>query len=82
MIENKSGEIALTYYQPIPKMVRVGETQYIFSVRNDLSICWIKKEHVDTILAMKKNCCGGTVKRNIFRYTTDVELRRHQFGGR
>lgn len=82
MIENENGEIAITYYQSVPKKVYVAGQLYIFGVRNRISICWIKKEHVDTVLSMKKKCCGGRTQSGVFRYTTEVELKRHEFGGR
>ncbi|MCK4825656.1 hypothetical protein KA005_58450 [bacterium] len=74
--------VPIRYYQTIPKRVNVGGEVYIFSVRNNISLCWIKKEYVDTVLSMTKTCCGGQKKSRIFRIANETEIRRHQFGGR
>jgi len=73
--------VAVRYYQTIPKHVRIGEETYIFSVRHNISLCWVKPEHVDRMLDKKKSCCGGN-KRRVFSLADEVHIRRHQFGGR
>jgi len=82
MITNDNGEVAVKYYQTIPKKIHIAGTTYVFSVRNNISLCWIQEEHVSTVLSMTKTCCGGSKKSGIFRIATETDLRRHTYGGR
>ena len=71
MIEN---DIALTYYQNTNKRVKVAGVDYIFVVKRNVNLAWVKPEHVSQVLAIKKSCCGGN-RNTVFRHTSDQELR-------
>jgi len=74
MITDDAGNVALSYYQNTNKVVTIGSTTYIFRVQRNVNLAWIQPEHVETILAMKKTCCGGR-SNGVFRYTTEQQLR-------
>lgn len=73
--------VAICYYQTIPHIIKVIDAEYAFSVRNNICLSYVKPEHVDTVLNMKKTCCGGN-KKKIYRRATDIDEKRWEFGGR
>ena len=73
--------VAVRYYQTIPKHINISGETYIFSVRNNISLCWVRPEHVDRMLATKKTCCGGN-RKTVFFLADEVHIKRHKFGGR
>jgi len=73
--------VAVRCYRTIPKHVTIAGETYIFSVQHNISLCWVKPEHVGRMLAIKKSCCGGS-KKKLFFLADEVHIRRHQFGGR
>jgi len=76
MITNSAGEVALKYYLPTGKYISLSATiEYVFVAEANISLCWVKPEHVDRILAIKKTCCGNTHK-PMFRYANETEVRR------
>lgn len=64
----------IVYYQTIQKLVTVGDEQYVFVVRHNISLCYVKPEHVEAILNMRGGCCGKK-KRGVFRRASDQEIR-------
>jgi len=80
MIANEAGMVAAKCYQSRPKKVRIDEDIYIFTVRANISMCWVRPEHLDRVLAQKKTCCGGSKKR-IFLLANDSDVRRWTQGG-
>lgn len=80
MITNDQGWVALTYYQPMPKQIEVGNTTYLFDVKAAISMAWIRPEHVDTVLEIRKQCCGGS-KQRVFRYANEDAVRIWTNGG-
>jgi hypothetical protein len=71
---------AVKHYLATPKTIRVGEVEYNFVVRAQISLAWIRPEHVADVMAIKKKCCGGQKKR-IFRWAGDDDIRRWTNGG-
>lgn len=59
MIKNAQGQIAVAYYQPVPKAIQVGNVRYIFDVKRAVSLAWVNEEHLNQILSVTKTCCGG-----------------------
>ena len=56
------GKIALRYYQPIPKYVRVGQNEYVCDVRYGVSLLLVSEEEVAPLLSVIGGCCGGQRK--------------------
>lgn len=75
MITNDAGEVAIRHYQPIQKLITVGNTSYVFIPKFNISIAWIKPEHVDTVLRMRKSCCGNR-KHKMFTITDQTHVDR------
>lgn len=65
----------ITYYQPINKFVTMGDgTQYVFSCKKDISLCYVEPKHVESLLNKRGGCCGKK-KKGIFRRATDQKIR-------
>lgn len=80
-IRNEAGQVALAYFQPSPKMVTVGKTSYVFTPQFAVSLAWVDEKDVAALLAMKKECCGGS-ENPMFRYATDGQVRTWTTGER
>lgn len=76
----ESDKVAVRYYLSAPKTVHIGEDTYNFVNKANVSIAWVKREHVDTVLAMKKSCCSGQRKTQ-FRLADVTHIRRWKAGG-
>ena len=79
-ISDENGNIAIKYYQTIPKIVKVGGSEYLFQVRANICMAWIPEEYGNIILAKTKVCCGGN-KRKVFRLANENDVRRWTVGG-
>jgi hypothetical protein len=56
------------------KLVTLGNGhQYVFSTKVNLNIAWVESEDVNTILAIKESCCGGSPKLG-YVLPTDSEM--------
>lgn len=81
-IENSVGEIAVGYYQPIPKQIQlINGHKYSFAV-NRVSLGWIPPEDVQSILAIPYGCCGQKktgafflANENYVRHFLNLELK-------
>jgi hypothetical protein len=56
------GKVALRYYQPIPKHVKVGNKDYIFQCGHGISLIFVPEEEVPPLLNFLGGCCGGRKK--------------------
>lgn len=75
MVTDENGNIAIKYYQTVPKEVTVGSVLYQFEIRANINMAWVRPEHVEAILAITKQCCGGT-RHNVFRYANENDVRQ------
>lgn len=75
-VVNDAGQVAISYYQTIPQNIQVSGKQYSFSVRNNICMAWIEPEHVDTVLAIKRQCCPGSSPKNVYRLEHLAHVRR------
>ena len=81
MVTNEDGWVALKRYQTINKLVTVGDDQYAFQTRYHICLAWVKPEHVDQVLGIMKQCCGGG-KKPMFTYASETDVKRWHVGGR
>lgn len=80
MITNEAGQVAIRRYRQADKIVSVGNAQYVFRTRANISMAWIDSEHVGAVLGMRRQCCSGA-KKPEFHYASDVDVRRWTNGG-
>lgn len=74
--KNANGEIAIAYYQPVQKLIRMGDgTQYVFMTHANICLAWVQEKHTGQLLAQKKKCCGGGGG-PMFRYANESDVRR------
>jgi hypothetical protein len=60
-IKNSDGLVALQHYttNPCTVIVEGANTSYTFVPKHNVSMAWVKPEHVDRLLAQTaKGCCG------------------------
>ncbi len=57
----KNGDIAVRRFPPNPQIVQIPGGAYLFEVRNSIAMAWVKPEHIQYILSLRKVCCGGNV---------------------
>lgn len=81
MNKNENGEVAIKYYITIPQHLVINGNEYMFMVRANICMAWVKSEDVGIVLSKIKTCCGGQTRRNIFRYASEDEIRRWENGG-
>lgn len=79
-VVNDAGEIAVSYYQTIPHTIIVSGYEYAFTVTANICMAWIKPEHVDKILGIRKACCGNSPKQ-VYRLEILDHVRRWTNGG-
>ena len=60
MITNTSGQIALVYYTPIPKVFTFNDIGKSVSldVKYGIPLIWAEPDLVPRLLALKGGCCG------------------------
>lgn len=80
MITNDDGWVALRKYRTINKVVSVGGEDYAFITRANICLAWIRPEHVEAVLQIKRVCCGGN-KKPMFSYADETAVRRWTNGG-
>lgn len=74
------GRIALSRIIALDETVSVEGHIYNFIGLNGVSLCWVKLEHADAVLAIRKICCGGTPSR-VFTYANSAQVAYWQSKG-
>lgn len=74
-VVNEAGEVALRWNRLTGKLVQVGGTEYLFRIVNNISLAWVKPEHVDGVLAIRLNCCGGTLNQSC-HLASELDVKR------
>jgi hypothetical protein len=74
--------VAVVYYQPIPKYIKVGAIEHVFSCEHGISLAWVPEEHVQPLLSHLGGCCGG--KRTVVSLANPAQVAhwRNGNGGR
>ena len=57
-------KVAIRYFQPVPKYVKIGNQEYVCEVKHGVSLLLVNEAEVPALLAAEGGCCGG--KRKIF----------------
>ena len=74
-IISDKGEVAISYFTEIQHIVRIAKTDYVFVPKRHVCMAWIKPEHVDEILQLRKKCCGGRHSAPAYRLTSISNVR-------
>lgn len=72
------GKVALFYYQPIPKMVKVGSKSVFFDCQHGISLAFVDDAEVIPLLSVTGGCCGN--KRQIIYLATEVQYKHWRDG--
>jgi len=57
-IYNEAGKVAIRYFQPVPKMVRLGAESIYFDCQHGISMAFVDENIVPQLLAFRGGCCG------------------------
>lgn len=57
-VYNESGKVVLRYYQPSPKLIKVGGQDVYFDAQHAISLAFVDEALVPQMLAYKGGCCG------------------------
>lgn len=74
MQTNERGQVAVKYYQTIPHILSVGQTNYAFSVKQNICLAWVEPGQVSTVLGITKTCCGGN-KKPVYFLCNELDVR-------
>lgn len=83
MITNSDGLVALQHYNSNPRTVKIQEdgTMYSFVPKSNVSLAWVKREHVDKLLTYKaKLCCRKN--QNMFFLASQINVNLWETGNR
>lgn len=58
-IINQDGNVAIGYYQPVFKIVKLRSGKEYNFTNNYVSLAWVKPEDVDEVLKIPYGCCGA-----------------------
>jgi len=62
MVKNTDGKVAMVYYQPMPKLIKVGNKDYWFDCQHGISMAFVDETDVTPLLNFMGGCCGGKKK--------------------
>lgn len=72
-VTNAAGQVAMTNRQPIPKLIRVKNKEYLFSVQHTVSLAWIDPGDVPAVLSIVGGCCNN--RQPQFREANDMQVK-------
>ena len=76
MVARSDGKVAVQRLRQQGRMVRMGDgTEYLFVIRANIPLAWVSPEHLDQVLAITRQCCGGN-RRKEFQLASDDHVRR------
>lgn len=59
IVKTPEGKVALVYYQPIPKMVKLGSDSIWFDCQHGISMAFVDEPMVTPLLEVLGGCCGN-----------------------
>lgn len=74
------GKVAVRYYEPVPKYVKVGSKGYVCSVKHGVSVLLVDEADAPAFLALEGGCCGG--KRKLFSLCSEHAYKVFDTGDR
>jgi hypothetical protein len=80
MIKNPDGKVYVMYYQPIPKLIKLGSRGLVCDVQHGVSMLLVDEADVSAILAIQGGCCGG--KRLVFHLPSQEAVNVYLTGKR
>lgn len=72
------GKVALTYYQPIPKLVSLQGKSVYFDCQYGISMAFVDEGDVEPLLSVLGGCCGG--KKTIIHLASQVQYEHWKNG--
>jgi len=75
MITNESGEVAIKYRNPVPRV----EGEYAFVVKYHLSIAFVPPALAHALVRRRSNC-GGCGDKRMFFFASQAEVNHWLYG--
>ena len=79
-IRNDAGDVAMKYGKEQRILVKCGVNEYVFALRANISMAWIKPDDVPCVRRVKGGCCGPK-KPGIIVFANESDARRWTAGG-
>lgn len=77
-ILDPNGKIILRYYQPMPKLVKIGNKTISFDSQHAISLAFVDDEDVEPLLNYLGGCCGK--KQKVIFLATEVQYEHWKYG--
>jgi len=58
-VYNEIGQVAIRYFQTVPRVVTVNKRNYAFVVQHNICLSWVYPEDVSAVLKIVGGCCGN-----------------------
>lgn len=55
---DENGKVALRYFQPIPKMIKVQGQNVFFDAQHGISLAFVDENLVQPLVSFLGGCCG------------------------
>jgi hypothetical protein len=78
MIKNDEGKVILRYFQPVDKLIRVGNDYFSFTSQFGISLGFFNEEDVPKLLEVTGGCCDR--KRKVISEATETQYEHWKFG--
>lgn len=78
MIKNDEGKVVLRYFQPVDKLVKIGQETYWFSSQYGISLGFFNEEDVPKLLEVIGGCCDR--KRKVISEATQTQYEHWKNG--
>lgn len=76
MIKNDAGDVAVVYYSPVNKVIKINGHEYLFMVNKAISFAWVKEADIGTMLSISSDCnCPNSSKKPAFILANDAQTR-------
>lgn len=77
-IYDPNGNVIVRYYQPMPKLVKIGNKSVSFDSQFGISLAFVDEEDVAPLLAYLGGCCGN--KKQVIFLATEVQYEHYKTG--
>ena len=78
MFKLDNGQVVMVYYQPIPKLVKVGGDSVYFEPKHGIILAVVDGGIVPKLLAYRGGCCGG--QKQVMFLANEAQY-KHWLGG-
>ena len=67
-------QVALVRYMGMDHAIKANGKDYAFVNHGGVSLCMVDEEDVPAVLSLKKMCCGGRKKKQLFQPANQAQI--------